>query len=156
VAGDGRGVKILIDTREQTPLDFSRYQGVEVERAGLATGDYSAAGLEDFIALERKSLPDLVACIGPERERFERELQRGKALDFFGVAVEATMEDVAAHAYRSRTSPASVMQSVLTFSIRYGTHFLWCGSRDRAAYVVHSLLSKYRREVEKRYQAATA
>ena len=47
-------MKIVIDTREQTPLDFERYD-CEVVRGGLATGDYAVAGLETLAAVERKS-----------------------------------------------------------------------------------------------------
>ena len=38
---------LLIDTREQNPLDFSRFEGwfAGVERRALAIGDYSIAGM---------------------------------------------------------------------------------------------------------------
>ncbi|WP_241160230.1 hypothetical protein [Desulfovibrio sp. ZJ369] len=49
----------------------------------LTVGDYSLEGLTDKVAVERKELPDLVQCLGRERERFERELQRGMPLDAF-------------------------------------------------------------------------
>ena len=70
-------MKILIDTREQAPFAFTheRYAGTTIEAGTLDTGDYSLAGLTDLVAVERKSLPDLVACLGRERERFERELR---------------------------------------------------------------------------------
>jgi len=42
----------------------------------LATGDYSIAELESVVAIERKSQADMLSCIGGERERFEREVQR--------------------------------------------------------------------------------
>lgn len=82
---------ILMDSREQRPFAFSgpRYEGVAVETGTLAVGDYSLAGLTDRVAVERKELSDLVQCLGRERERFERELQRGAALDAFAVVVEA-------------------------------------------------------------------
>lgn len=66
-------MKIVIDTREQTPLDFERY-GCEVVRGGLTTGDYAVAGLESLAAVERKSEDDLPGCLTRERDRFEREL----------------------------------------------------------------------------------
>jgi ERCC4-type nuclease len=65
---------IVIDTREQDPLVFSRLQSV---RGTLTTGDYSIAGLESLFAVERKSISDLVGCcMGDSRQRFERELHR--------------------------------------------------------------------------------
>ncbi|MCL2012618.1 MAG: hypothetical protein FWG75_07530 [Cystobacterineae bacterium] len=62
-------VKILIDTREQCGFTFKheRYTGTEVEVGTLDTGDYSLVGLTDRVAVERKSLADLVACLGRER-----------------------------------------------------------------------------------------
>lgn len=54
-------MKIIVDTREQAPFTFAheRYQ-VELETGALALGDYSLAGLSDRVAVERKSLADLV------------------------------------------------------------------------------------------------
>lgn len=65
-------MRVLIDSREQRPFPFHgpRYGGVEVETAALTIGDYSLAGLADKVAVERKELPDLVQCLGRERERF--------------------------------------------------------------------------------------
>jgi len=53
---------IIVDTREQNPLDFSRFNGwiERVEKRALKLGDYSIAGLEDICVVERKDLPDLV------------------------------------------------------------------------------------------------
>ena len=90
-------MRILIDSREQVPFTFEheRYAGTSVEAGPLDTGDYSLAGLADRVAVERKSLPDLVACLSQGRERFERELQRAAALDAFAVVVEASWADLA-------------------------------------------------------------
>ena len=72
---------IVQDSREQAPYAFRapRYEGVMVEVGPLQIGDYSLHGLQDKVAAERKELSDLVQCLGRERERFERELQRGAA-----------------------------------------------------------------------------
>jgi len=83
---------IIQDSREQAPYAFTgpRYEGVTVKVGTLQTGDYSLHGLTDKVAVERKSLPDLVQCLGRERDRFERELQRAAALAAFCVVVEAS------------------------------------------------------------------
>lgn len=68
-AGNLAGVRpvIVIDTREQAPLPFSR---LAVERGTLVSGDYSFRGGEELFAVERKSIPDLVACCaGDNRDR---------------------------------------------------------------------------------------
>ncbi len=66
-------VVAIVDTREQLPLGLTPLQSVE---GTLTTGDYSVAGLKHVVAIERKSLPDLLGCIGQQRDRFDREVQR--------------------------------------------------------------------------------
>ena len=97
-------MKIVIDTREQTPLDFGRYD-CEVVRGGLATGDYSIFGLESLAAVERKSEDDLLGCLTRERDRFERELARARGMELFAVVAETTWERLARGMYRSRMRP---------------------------------------------------
>ena len=49
-------MKIIRDSREQSPFHFedTRFDGVEVIEGTLTTGDYSIAGLENRVAVERK------------------------------------------------------------------------------------------------------
>ena len=72
-------VVAIIDTREQAPLDLSPLRS---EAGTLATGDYSVKGLVNVVAIERKSLTDLLGCIGQDRERFDREVIRLLAIPF--------------------------------------------------------------------------
>ena len=129
-------MRVIVDSREQAPFPFRgpRYEGVTVEMGALSVGDYSLAGLADRVAVERKSLPDLVMCLGRERERFERELARGAALDAFCVVVEASWADLAGGQYRSRMNPHAACQSVAAFMGRYRLPFLFAGSRPAAEY----------------------
>ena len=55
-------MKIIIDSREQAPFTFGDYD-CEAVSGSLPTGDYSLAHLEHQIAIERKSLSDLVGCL---------------------------------------------------------------------------------------------
>ncbi len=138
-------MKIIIDSREQAPFAFrhERYAAT-VEAGALTVGDYSLAGLEDRVAVERKSLSDLVQCLGRERERFERELARGAALDAFAVVVEAAWAELAGGQYRSRLNPHAACQSVLAFAGRYRVPFLFAGSRSAAEYMCWGFLRQYR------------
>ena len=78
---------ILIDSRDQIPFALARY-GVATELATLPVGDYSLSGFEDRVAIERNALEDLISCLmGANRERFERELFRGRHYDRFAVVV---------------------------------------------------------------------
>lgn len=126
----------LIDTREQCPLDLAP---LRTERGTLATGDYSVRGLEDRIAIERKSLADLIGCVGAERERFERELQRLRAYETRAVVVEASWADLLAGGWRCQVAPAAAMGSVLGW-VADGVPFLFVGSHDEAGRAVARLL----------------
>jgi ERCC4-type nuclease len=144
-----------VDTREQAPYDFDKY-GTTVEVAPLAVGDYSLPGFQDRVAIERKALDDLIGCLmGGNRERFGRELSKGRHYDFFAVVVEASLEDVRLARYRSEMKPHSALQSIISFMVRYRVPFIWCGNRAGAEYVTYSLLSKFLREIEERYKQAT-
>lgn len=147
-------MKIIIDTREQEPFTF-RHERMEVttEPGTLTVGDYSLAGLTDRVAVERKSLPDLVQCLGRERERFERELAHGAALDAFAVVCEAAWLDLSRGEYRSRLNPHAACQSVLAFAGRYRVPFLFAGTRGAAEYVCWGFLRQYLEGARKRWRA---
>jgi len=148
-------MRILIDTREQTPYSFNRYD-VDVMSGALPAGDYSLPGFEDRVAIERKSLNDLVGCLmNSNRARFERELSKLQFYNLGAVVVEASLEDVSCGRYRSEMKPEAVLQSIITFQIRYRVPFLWCGNRQGGEYMTFSLLQKYLYEIEKRFKLAT-
>jgi len=146
-------MKLICDTREQAPFTFSGFD-CEVLAGSLPTGDYSLAGLEDRVAVERKSLDDLLGCLtGDGRERFERELARARGMDAFAVVVEASFQDMAEGRYRSRMKPHAALQSVLAFQVRYGVPFVWAGSRAGAEYAAFHVLRHYLREAQERLKA---
>lgn len=62
-----------------------------VERATLREGDYSARGLEGRVAIERKSVSDLVGSLTHGRERFVRELERLATYDFKAIVIEGSL-----------------------------------------------------------------
>lgn len=141
-------MRIICDTREQAPYTFARWAGdVEVIRGTLRVGDYAVQGLEHHAAIERKSLSDLIGSLSRERSRFERELQRGAALRRFWVVIEASVESVRVHDYKSKMLPHAVMQSIAALEVRHGTRFVWAGSRAGGEYWTHSLLEKYMRQL---------
>lgn len=146
---------ILHDTREQAPYQFQRYPDVTLQAATLSTADYSLHGLTDRIGLERKSLSDLTGTLTSGRDRFTRECERGQGLDYFGLIIEASMEDVRNHSYRSQMTPQSLLQALAAYSVRYNLHVHWCGSREGGEYMVYSLLQKYLREATERLKAIT-
>ena len=151
-------MRVVIDTREQEPFTFRHERfAVTAEQGTLTVGDYSLVGLTDRVAVERKSLPDLVQCLGNERERFERELARGAALDAFAVVCEASWLELSRGQYRSRLNPHAACQSVLAFTGRYRVPFLFAGGRGAAEYMTWGFLRQYLEGARKRWKAiATA
>ena|SRR5258708_4697221 len=108
---------IIIDTREQDPLVFSRLKTVS---GSLLTGDYSVVGLEALFAVERKSNEDLVSCcVGKNRERFERELHRLRGFRFKRLMVIGSEEEILRGQYRSGIRPQAVMATLGAFEVRY-------------------------------------
>ena len=125
--------------------------GDEGSRSTRPAKDLSPA--ERKALRERKELSDLVACLGRERERFERELARGAALDAFCVVVEASWADLAGGQYRSRLNPHAACQSVLAFAGRYRLPFFFAGSRAAAEYTAWGFLRQYLEGARKRWAA---
>jgi len=108
---------IVVDSREQCPLVFSRLQAI---RGSLQTGDYSFAGGEETFAVERKSVPDLVGCcVGENRERFERELHRLRGFNFARLLIVGSKDEIRAGLYRSKISPTAVLHSLAAWEARF-------------------------------------
>lgn len=134
--------RILVDTREQTPLPFSRL--VPTRRATLYPGDYSIEGLEGLFAVERKSLADLVGTlIGHRdladgsrrnaRDRLVEELLAMSGHRFRCVAVTAPRAAVEEHRYQSRIDPRNVVGMVASIEAWTGVPFKFFADADEAA-----------------------
>lgn len=149
-------MNLVTDTREQRPLDFTRWPEITVTTATLRAGDYSLVGFEDRFALERKSLPDLVGSVTTHRERFERELQTLRGYDLAAIVAECDTGHVLRHEYRSKASPDSVLQSLAAFQVRYRVPTLWAGSPQGAAYMVRALCRHYLADQGRRLRAVSA
>ncbi len=129
-------VVAVIDTREQTPLDLDPLQS---QPGTLTTGDYSVRGLEDHVAIERKSLGDLLSCVGKDRERFDREVVRLQAYPVRALVIEATWADIEAGQWRSKVTPQSALGSILGW-MATGLPVVMAGTHARAGRYVSRLL----------------
>lgn len=138
-------LQIIRDTREQNGFEFAGFP-CTVKAGTLATGDISIAGFENRIAIERKTLDDLLHSISTERERFSRELQRLKAFDTAAVIVESPAAALRSGQYRSRMDPASAWQSCVAFMQRFRVAFIFCESRQDAERVAFDFLRHFHRD----------
>lgn len=143
---------IICDTREPKDGGWEPFFTVPTVRATLQTGDYSLLGAEHLISIERKALSDLLGSLTHDRSRFERELARGKGLDFFAVIVEASASDILAGRfgkYGNGCHARAIWESCCCFSVRYRSPFLFASDRITAARLAESLLTKWHRERRK-------
>ncbi len=151
---------IVIDSREQLPYTFDGMDNgnliVPTVVAGLPSGDYSIEGMEDRIAIERKSLDDLYGSVTWGRERFEKEILRLDVLGkehydwvFSAVVIEATWPEIMSPGewrpgWINQTEPRSVEGTIVAWSIRYPRVHWWaCGSRRQAEQRTFSILRKF-------------
>jgi len=136
---DGPAVTVIIDTREQEPYGFDPRQVVAVRRA-LPAGDYSVAGLEQMVAVERKTLDDFVGTVIRARGRFYRELRCLERYPRACVVVEADMSDVIGGRYRGDAHPLAVLGSALAITVDFGVPVFFCSNRQIACRFVEGYL----------------
>lgn len=87
---------VLIDTREKSPFDFTRFPNwiAEGKRQKLKAGDYSVQGMEDLLVLERKTLTDLITTLIQQRSRFFKVCEKLAQYRWRALFVEASYEDI--------------------------------------------------------------
>ena len=129
-------VTAIIDTREQTPFDL---EPMRIEAGTLAVGDYSVAGLESVVAIERKSLPDFVACCGRERERFQRELDRLRGWPVSAVVLEFGWQALERGNWRGKLTAGQVQSSFASW-IAQGHRLILGHDPETAARITRGIL----------------
>lgn len=154
---------IVIDTREQLPLDFSPWaDSVSITRATLWPGDYSIRGANTRVAIERKSVSDLIGTMlggyagfaATSPKRFDCELMALRGLALSGgkalIVIEpdgtaanignTAEEEVKAHQYRSRVPPDMVLAFVSRIRESWHVPVVFAASRSHAAEIVYTTL----------------
>ena len=141
-------MKIIVDSRERRPLDFhvsTRIEGVIVRK--LDVGDYSIEGMEDQVAIERKSASDLFGTLGKNHKRFNREIDRAKDYDYFAVVVEANYSDIKyknfENAFYCKIPGYIISQICMTLKLKHGIDFIFCKDRKEAKDLIRDLLFAY-------------
>lgn len=132
-------ITIIEDSREQRPLSFDGFRGVEVIRQGLKTGDYSIKSYESQICFERKSVADLVGTLIGGHERFLREMERMRDYEARYILVENTpillYSYCLKHGWNYKFN--TIIQSLLAYAYHYQVRVRFCKDReDMAKYIV--------------------
>lgn len=132
---------IAVDQREQQPFPLL---GFATMRKFLKTGDYSIIGMEDQVAVERKSYSDAWGSMSDGRARFERCVQRLAAMDRAAIVIECTMVQLAQQPpYIQRVQGASVVGGLISWSCQYRVPVFFADDRLHAERVTVRFLASY-------------
>ena len=97
--------------------------------------------------MECKALTGFLACMGSQRDRFERELERMRAIPYAVVVIEASLADVlnACRGFGAAPRglhPNSIIGTVAAWTMRYRLPILFAESRELAEILTARLLAK--------------
>ena len=122
-------VEVIVDTREKQPWDLTP---LRMTRAHLDCGDYALAWLPNVLRIERKSLVDLLGCVGQHRARFDAEMHRMMAFPCRMLIIEASWRQIEEGDYgTSLLRPNQVRGSLDAWQAR-GVSVVLAGNRDSA------------------------
>jgi len=142
---------VIVDTREKDPLPLyaNHPNWIAAEcRKTMKTGDYTVEGMEHLLCLERKSLPDLVACTVSSRKRFLSVCSRLAEFTWKAILVEATLEDIkcgfAGFDICSDVHPNAVCGTLDAIEAKFGISVIYTSTiRSLATERAASWLSKH-------------
>jgi ERCC4-type nuclease len=133
---------LLIDTREQNPLNFSRFEGwfAGIEKKALKLGDYSIAGLEDVCVVERKDLSDLIHSCTTDRCVFINRLRRMAQYPHRLLLVTSTLSQIKSPHSRAGVNPNRITQSLIAILAGIQVPFLCSETHELGEELVASYL----------------
>ena len=137
-----RDVEILIDTREQTPLRFSKSKSQKLD-----FGDYTASGEHyNKTYVDRKSEVDFKSTMTVGFERFKKELDRAKQFDsFLYIVTESSIDRVINNnsfgPHRSNLTFVWHQMRVLSHQYAKNCQFIFSGGRNRSEKLIPILLN---------------
>jgi ERCC4-type nuclease len=133
---------IVVDTREQNPFDFSRFEGwfSGVERRALKLGDYSIAGLEEVCVVERKTLSDLVRSFTVERPIFVTRLRQMAEYPHRLLVISAALSQVKSPYPHSAVNPNQITQSLIAVLVELRVPFVCTETHEMGEEILASYL----------------
>jgi ERCC4-type nuclease len=138
---DWNKMKISIDSREQSYLEFPFEFVTEVKREKLIVGDYQAEyanGYRPPLIFERKSINDLYGTLGKGYKRFKKEIIRAKENNIrLVIVIEGSMPKVAKGIKMSDMSGESIIRRLFTLFIKYDVYVVFCNTREEMASYIY-------------------
>lgn len=143
-------MKIIIDTREQRPLEFTHAYISQTIKRKCEVGDYGCQledGYEIPIYFERKSIGDLFGTLSAGYKRFKKEILHAKGSNLLLVLIiEGTLSKVSKGIESSQRCGDEVVQQLFTLLIRYKLPFICCKDREEMTRYITEFYLAYGRE----------
>jgi len=136
---------VVIDSAEHRGYKFERFTNWfagSIHRR-LPVGDYTLLGLENEIAVERKTLPDLVRSIIQERKVFIQKCEKMSGFRKKCLVVEGSLSSIKTPYEESQAHPNAVLGSLLAAQERWEIPIYFLDDFPLAEEFVASMLSKY-------------
>ena len=138
-------MEIIIDTREQKPLEFT----VPTIRECLPCGDYRAKfsdGSLSEVVFERKSINDLFSTLSSGYPRFKREIELSHELRISIIIIdEGSLRRILRGCSHSQRTPISIVYQLFTIRLRHNVETVFCQDRDEMSeYITHYFLAEER------------
>ncbi len=143
---------IMVDTREQRPLEFYKF-GIKVRSRKLSYGDYRMRFLDGKMSntvFERKTVADLFGSMTKGHERFKKEITRARSNSvLLIIIVEGSLSKVAKGIRHSKIQGISIIRTVFSLWIRYGVIPVFAKDRHEAAeYIIQYYMAEWRKKLE--------
>jgi ERCC4-type nuclease len=150
VRQNGKSVRIpkptvVIDSQEHMGYGFERFANwfSGTVRKRLKVGDYTILGMEQEIAMERKTIPDLVNSIIQDRKDFIGKCERLSSFKKKCLVIEGTLSEIKTPYENSQAHPNAVLGSLLAAQERWDIPVYFLDEFQLAEEFVASMLSKY-------------
>ena len=144
-----RSFNVLVDTREKNPWELVSGRVLGREFVKLDTGDYTVAGLEDKLCIDRKANVNEIAG-NVTQARFKKELIRIKEFPHAFLILEASAQDVLDYPHTAnlpekirkkiRINGNYLMRCLNRMQIKYGFNIIYAGNRENAQRIAVNLM----------------
>ena len=141
-------LKIIVDTREQQPWSFDFN---EIAVAKLDTGDYSVAGLEEVLCIERKKSVSEIANNIVEK-RYKDWTKRMSKYKYKFLMLEFDLDDVYRYPRipdvpkklweKIKVSPKFIIKCLIELQVYYNIQVVFCGDHGNAERLALSIMKK--------------
>lgn len=139
---------IIIDSNEKKPLEF---KNANVIKKVLPFGDYTLLNFETDIIIERKELNDLINSLNNyhddiSKSRFFREIIALKGYKYKLILVEASLQDIYNHKYKSKINFHAIIGTIQSIMIKYNIPFIFSLNHDDSADFVEGYFYHFMKE----------